>query len=93
MMDVDLAESLEDNETKDNESKEEWVIQERASFNRSAVPNLDVSLVDNQSFENGTGFVNCWIPPPPDQTKGQTQNWHPQNFEKGLRYVDTVLCQ
>ena len=65
------------------------------SFNVGAVTNLEVGLVDNQSYEKGTWFVNRWISPPANQPHNTTQpqNCQPQNFEDKICYVDRISCQ
>ena len=67
-MEEEDSTSVDDNDTMEDAYYEEWVIKELASFNRGAVTNLEVGLVDKHSYESGTWFVNRWIPPPANQT-------------------------
>ena len=59
-MEFDQGLSLDDSDTNDILSYEEWVIRELTAFNTSAIANLKVGLVDYQNYESGTWFVNRW---------------------------------
>ena len=81
--------TIENNPDTLDASYDELVVKELDSFNVGAVTNLEVGFVDNQSYENGTWFVNRWISPPANQPQNQTkiQNCQPQTIENRLCYV------
>ena len=83
----------DDNNTRCAQSYEEWVVKEMTKFDQSAVTNLDVGLINNHNYENGTWFVNPWIPPPRSQPQPQNPKCRPQNTGNKILCVDTVMCQ
>ena len=72
-----------DNDTIDTTRKtldsayEELVVMELDSFSVGAITNLEVGLVDNNSYKNGTWFANRSQPADQPQNITQTQSCQP----------------
>ena len=64
--DAEVEDDMDDNDTMTNlnqtdKSFEEWVVQELSLFHIGAITNLKIGLVNNDSFEVGTWYMNRWL--------------------------------